>query len=189
MELLKPLNMTMSLAERPRFTSYRPLPLTHTWKKRLGCTSTMPVVIAGHPLVVRGYWVHYHNLYHLEIANLDRILMGKDLVSGLGGFYSPMYHDDEVPAEYDGILDEARVAVHEAMTRPSLYSTIKLFRWSLWFLRQWMNPIAIIYRHWVSLQKFDTESVLKQNPNIKVFAFGEIPEGFIPPEGYEKSIA
>ncbi len=180
--------MMTSSAERPYFTEYRPLPLTHTWKKRLGCTSTMPVVIAGHPLVVRGYWIHYHNLYHLEISRLDRILMGKDFVSGLGGFYSPMYHDEEIPPEYNGILDEARVAVHEAITRPSVYSTVKLFRWSLWFLRQWMNPIAIIYRHWISLRTFDTETILDKNPNIKVFAFSEISEALIPPKGYEKEI-
>ncbi len=180
--------MIMSHVERPRFTAYRPLPLTHAWKKRLGSISTTPVVIAGHPLVVRGHWIHYHNLYHLEISHLDRILMGKDLVSGLGGFYSPMYHDEEVPSEYDGVLDEARVAVHEAITRPSIYSTIKLFRWSLWFLRQWMNPIAIIYRHWRSLQAFVPENVLDNNPNIRVFAFSEISEALIPPEGYEKEI-
>jgi hypothetical protein len=148
----------------------------------------MAVVIAGHPVVVRGYWIHYHNLYHLEINSLARILMGKDFVSGIGGFYSPMYHDEETPPEYDGILDEARVAVHEAITRPSMYSTVKLFAWSFWFLRQWMNPIAIIYRHWVSLREFDTESVLDKNPNIRVFAFGEIPEGFIPPERNEREI-
>lgn len=174
--------MIMTFAERPPFTEYRPLPLTHDWKKRLGCTSTMPVVIAGHPLVVRGYWIHYHNLYHLEISRLDRILMGKDMVSGLGGFYSSMYHDEELPPEYDGVLDEARVAVHEAMTRPSIYSTLKLLRWCGWFIRQGMNPIAILYRHWKSLQRFDTESILLKEPNLKVFGLGEPPEGLVPPK-------
>jgi hypothetical protein len=180
--------MIMSLQERPRFSEYRPLQLTHAWKKRLGCTSTMPVVMGGHPVVIRGHWIHYHNLYHLELVHLDRILMGKDMVSGLHGFYSPMYHDEEIPAQYDGVLDEARVAVHEAITRPSIYSTFKLLRWSLWFIRQGMNPIAILYRHWKSLQKYDTEQVLVNNSDLQVFALSDAKGVLIPPEGYEPPI-
>ena len=91
-----------------RLTRYRPLTLSHSWKKRLGCISTTPVVVAGRPVTIKGEWVHHHNLYHLEISYLDRILMGTDWVSGIHGFYSSMYHDVEIQAEYNGFLDALR---------------------------------------------------------------------------------
>ena len=173
---------------RPRFTRYKPLTLSHAWKKRLGCVSTTPVVIAGRPVIIKGEWVHHHNLYHLEISHLDRILMGKDWVSGIHGFYSSMYHDVEIEPEYNGFLDEARVAVHESLVHPSLYTFIKLLNWSLWFIRQGMNPIAIIDRHWKSLRSYDAEQVIAKNKAIKVFTLSHSKEPLILPEGYEASV-
>ena len=169
-------------------TRYKPLTLSHAWKKKLGCISTTPVVIAGRPVIIKGEWIHHHNLYHHEIGYLDRILMGTDWVSGIHGFYSSMYHDVEIQAEYNGFLDEARVAVHESLICPSIYTFIKLLWWSLWFIRQSMNPIAIVYRHWKSLQSYDVEQVMVKNKEGKVFALSHSKEALILPEGYKTSV-
>lgn len=171
-----------------RLTRYRPLTLSHALKKKLGCISTTPVVVAGRPVTIKGEWVHHHNLYHLEISYLDRILMGTDWVSGIHGFYSPMYHDVEIQAEYNGFLDEARVAVHELFIHPSIYTFIKLLRWSLWLIRHGMNPIAIAYRHWKSLQSYDVESIIANKETGKVFALSHSKDALIRPEGYDTSV-
>ena len=171
-----------------RFSRYEPLTLSHAWKKKLGCVSTTPVVVAGRPVIIKGEWVHHHNLYHLEISYLDRILMGRDWVSGIHGFYSSMYHDVEIQAEYNGFLDEARVAVHESLIHPSIYTFIKLLRWSLWFIRHGMNPIAIVYRHWKSLQRYDVDQIMIQKEEGKVFALSYSEKALILPEGYEASM-
>ncbi len=186
---------TLSTVESPippvtlrRFSRYEPLTLSHALKKKLGCISTTPVVVAGRPVIIKGEWVHHHNLYHLEISYLDRILMGRDWVSGIHGFYSSMYHDVEIEAEYNGFLDEARVAVHESLIHPSIYTFIKLLWWSLWFIRHGMNPIAIVYRHWKSLQSYDVERVMAKKNEGKVFALIPSKEALIRPEGYEASV-
>lgn len=170
------------------FNQYKPLTISHAWKKKLGCISTTPVVVAGRPVIIKGEWVHHHNLYHLEISYLDRILMGTDWVSGIHGFYSSMYHDVEIQSEYNGFLDEARVAVHESLIHPSIYTSIKLLRWSLWFIQHRMNPIAIVYRHWTSLQSYDVERVMARNTEGKVFVLDHSKEALILPEGYETSV-
>lgn len=104
-------------------------------------------MIGGYPLVVRNFWVSRHNLDHIEVSQMDRIQMGSAWVSGIHGFYSSMYHDEPIIPEYDGILDEVRVFIHEALTRPSICSLVKLGYWMLWMASQGMNPIAIVLRH------------------------------------------
>jgi hypothetical protein len=159
------------------YPSYYPLLFSEDTKKRLGSITSQPVMVGIYPVVVRNYYIHYHNLYHLEISQLDRILMGKDMVSGLNGFYSPMYHDEEFEPEYDGVLDEARVAVHEWWTRPGIYNTLKMIRWSLWFIFAGMNPIAILYRHWKSLQNFKHHQTnLNADPSGAYFEFKVAPK-------------
>ena len=123
-------------------------------RKLLGRNCDRPVIIAGYPLKLRGEFVSYHNLYHFEMSRLERILIGKDMVSGIHGFDSHMFHDAPIEREYDGVLDEARLAVHEWMTRPSFYNTFKLINWSIWLMSQEINPLAVIFRHARSLWRF-----------------------------------
>ncbi len=120
----------------------------------MGRNCDRPVRIAGYPLKLRGEFVNYHNLYHFEMSRLERILIGKDMVSGIHGFYSHMFHDAPIEIEYDGVLDEACLAVHEWMTRPSFYNTFKLINWSTWLVSQGINPFAVIFRHARSLWRF-----------------------------------
>ena len=85
---------------------------------------------------------------------MERILIGQDMVSGIHGFYSHMFHDAPIEPEYDGVLDEARLAIHEWMTRPSFYNTFKLVNWSIWFVSYRINPFAVIFRHARSLWRY-----------------------------------
>lgn len=123
-------------------------------RKLMGQNCGKPVRIAGYPLKLRDEFLSYHDLYHFEMSRLERILIGKDMVSGIHGFYSHIFHDAPIEIEYDGVLDEARLAVHEWMTRTSFYNTFKLINWLIWFISQGINPFAVIFRHARSLWRF-----------------------------------
>lgn len=96
---------------------------------------------------VRDCWLEYHDLYHLEVACLERIQIGKHKVSGIHGLNIPLFHDSPIVAEYGGLLDEVRVAFHEWLTRPSIFNTIKAISWMVWLVLRGINPIAVLIRH------------------------------------------
>ena len=123
-------------------------------KRLIGVDSGDPLTIGGYPIVIRNFWISRHNLDHIEISRFDRIQMGQDQVSGIHGFYSSMYHDDPIEPEYDGILDEVRVFVHEGVTRPSLSSTAKLLYWWTWMALKGINPILVTLRHISTIRRF-----------------------------------
>lgn len=128
--------------------------LSPTLKKIIGCDSGDPLTVGGYPLIVRNFWISQHNLDHIEVARLDRIQIGTAQVSGIHGFYSSMYHNEPIDTEYDGILDEVRVFIHEAVTRTSIASIAKLCYWMGWMITQKINPIAVVFRHIVSIRSF-----------------------------------
>ncbi len=122
-------------------------------KRSLGCISLIPITIAKRHIQVRGVCIHYHDLFHFEVAQLDRIRMGNAWVSGIHGIRKGVFHATDVPEEYDSFLDEARIAIHEALTRPSPFSIIKAGCWMLLLLLQGINPFAVCLRHWRTMQK------------------------------------
>jgi hypothetical protein len=121
--------------------------ITYPFKKPLGCVSKNPVRIGNNFVKVRGYLLDYHDLYHMEVSCLERIQIGKFQVSGIHGINSPILHDAPIIEEYNGFLDEVRVAIHEWLTRTSVFTTFKLIAWMLWLIAQGMNPIGILIRH------------------------------------------
>ena len=123
-------------------------------KRWIGADSGDPLTIGGYPIIVRSFWISRHNLDHIEISRLDRIQIGTAQVSGIHGFYSSMYHDDPIEPEYDGILDEVRVFVHEGVTRPSLSSVTKLLYWWIWMAVKGINPLAVTVRHCSTIRQF-----------------------------------
>ena len=127
--------------------------LSPSVKRLIGGDSGDPLTIGGYPIVVRNFWISRHNLDHIEVSRLDRIQMGRDQVSGIHGFYSSMYHDDPIEPEYDGMLDEVRVFVHEGVTRPSLSSITKLLYWWVWMALRGINPILVSLRHISTLRR------------------------------------
>ncbi|MUL38832.1 hypothetical protein BWI75_21560 [Gloeocapsopsis sp. AAB1 = 1H9] len=122
-------------------------------KKILGCISTEPIKVGDDVVKLRGYWLCYHDLYHIEVSCLQRIQIGKYKVSGIHGINSPVFHDSIIIPEYDGLLDEARVAFHEWLTRTSVFNTCKAICWILWLITQGINPVAVLIRHVRVLQK------------------------------------
>ena len=151
---IKSVQLKQSPSSSPKLKTFRRPKMSPMLRKLLGRNCDRPVIIAGYPLKLRGKFVSYHNLYHFEVSRLERILIGKEMVSGIHGFYSDMFHDAPIEIEYDGVLDEARLAVHEWMTRMSLYNTFKLINWSIWLISQRINPFAVIFRHARSLWRF-----------------------------------
>jgi hypothetical protein len=126
-------------------------------KKRLGCISLIWIEVGNEPVRIRGKWVHYHDLYHLEVSQLERILMGKDWVSGIHGINSRLFHESPIVEEYDSFLDEARIALHEALTRPTAFSQLKALCWMTLLLFQGINPFAVLLRHLRSMKKKQQE--------------------------------
>ncbi|KAM3096668.1 hypothetical protein ACKFKG_10465 [Phormidesmis sp. 146-35] len=137
-----------------KFRPYWRPEVANTLCKRLGCVSSEEVKLVDRPLMLRGEALSYHNLYHFEVSCLDRIVISNQRVSGIHGFYASMFCDAPIEAEYAGVLDEARVAVHEWLTRPAFYNTLKLINWSIWLVWHGINPIAVILRHAESLGRF-----------------------------------
>ncbi|MEP0873689.1 hypothetical protein NDA01_28555 [Trichocoleus desertorum AS-A10] len=126
-------------------------------KHALGSISLIPIKIGRRGVKVRNVWIHYHDLYHLEVAQLDRIQMGNHWVSGVNGINGRVFHDAPIVEEYDSFLDEARIAIHESLTRPSAFSQLKLLCWLGLLLVQGINPLAVIVRHMKSLKKKQAE--------------------------------
>ncbi|MBE9047176.1 hypothetical protein IQ255_22715 [Pleurocapsales cyanobacterium LEGE 10410] len=136
------------------------LPIPWKLKIALGCISKEPVMYQGRLVMVRNTPLCYHDLHHLEVAKLERIRIGKHLVSGIHGINAPELHEFPIVAEYDGILDEVRVAFHEFLVKTSVYNTFKAFLWINWLLFKGINPIAVMWRHHKSLQRFLDNSLL-----------------------------
>lgn len=132
----------------------------------LGCISSERVRIGNYMIKVRGHWLDYHDLYHLEVACLARIQIGKDKVSGIHGLNVPMFHDSPIVEEYSGLLDEVRVAFHEWLTRPSIFNTLKAISWMVWLVLQGINPIAVLIRHLKVLKPREHFLLLAQNMNF-----------------------
>lgn len=127
------------------------------FKRMLGCISLIWIEIGNEPVRIRGKWVHYHDLYHLEVGQLERILMGRDWVSGIHGINSRLFHESPIIEEYDSFLDEARIAIHEALTRPTAFSQLKALCWMTLLLLQGINPLAVLLRHRRSMKKKQQE--------------------------------
>lgn len=123
------------------------------FKKTLGCISIVPIKIGNEHIQVKGVCIHYHDLYHLEVAQLERIRMGKYMVSGIHGLKVSVFHDSLKPQEYDGFLDEARIAIHEGLTRPTAFSIIKALCWMTLLMLQGINAFAVVIRHIRSMKK------------------------------------
>ncbi|GJD19498.1 unknown protein [Rivularia sp. IAM M-261] len=132
-------------------------PLVVNLKKRFGCISLIPIKIQNEHIRIRNVCIHYHDLCHLEVAQLKRIQMGKYMVSGIHGIKAGVFHESLNKQEYDGFLDEARIAIHEWLTRTTIFSSIKLICWMILLVLYGINPIAVIIRHIQSVKEKQQE--------------------------------
>jgi hypothetical protein len=123
-----------------------------------GYVSTLPVKVSGELLLLDEHVFEYHDLLHYEVSLLERIRIGQDMVSGIHGICLPIFPNVPKQSEYDGVLDEARVAFHEFLTRPSVYNTFKLVNWFVWLFKNQMNPFSIMYLHYGTLRRFGRDT-------------------------------
>ncbi|WP_017655225.1 hypothetical protein [Fortiea contorta] len=130
-----------------KFIAPNEIQIELSWKRALGCNSKDPVKFGDITVILNGDLLCYHDLYHLEVSCLKRIKMGKYQVSGIHGINSPIFHDEPIVAEYSGLLDEARVAFHECLTRTTIFNTLKLLGWMIWLITQRINPIGVLIEH------------------------------------------
>ncbi len=130
-----------------------------SFKKTLGYISLIPIKIDNEQLIVRGFKINYHDLYHLEVAQLERIQMGKSWVSGIHGINTRVFHDYPIVEEYESFLDEARIAIHEMATRFTAFSFIKALCWMILLSLNGINPLAVTIRHLQSLEKKQQEFI------------------------------
>lgn len=145
-------------------------------KKVIGYTARDRVIRNNLIVMVRGYPLCNHDLYHLEISQLERIKIGKYMVSGIHGINSPVFHNSPITEEYDSFLDEARVAFHEWLTRTSLINTLKAFLWINWLIFNRINAFAVIVRHYKTLSQ---SKIHKKDKNIAQSLCDSVPLGEI----------
>lgn len=128
-------------------------------KNILGCISLIHIKVGGENIKVRNVDIQYHDLYHLEVAQLERIRMGKHLVSGIHGINTAVFHNCEIVEEYDSFFDEARIAIHEGLTRTTPFSILKALCWMIWLILQGINPFAVLMRHIRSMKNKQEELI------------------------------
>ena len=117
------------------------------FKNLLGCISLIPIKIGDENIKVRDICIPYHDLYHLEVAQLEIIRMGKYLVRGIHGINTAVFYNYKIIEEYDSFLDEARIVIHEGLTRTTLFNFLKALIPMLWLILQDINPLALLMPH------------------------------------------
>lgn len=132
--------------------------------KKLGSNTAELVKVGDSYIKIRGYFITHHNLHHLEASYLDRVQIGRHMVSGIHGINSDMFHDSPIVEEYDGLLDEVRVVFHEWTSRPSVFSTSKGIFWMFWLVLFRINSIAVLFQH-IRVIK-DRENLYKLAPEM-----------------------
>jgi hypothetical protein len=117
------------------------------FKELLGRRGQESVKVGDYFVKVRGCHLTLHDLLHIEVSYLERIQIGKNQVSGIHGINLPIFHDFPIQQEYDGNLDEARVALHEFLNLTSIFSILKAIGWMIWLMSKGTNPLAVLFRH------------------------------------------
>lgn len=146
--------MTVIPSFSRKFTGYWYPDLSFELKRFFGFLSSVPLEIDSYPLQLRGHKLDHHDFLHYEVSLLEPIQIGSDVVTGIHGICLWFLVDADIKPAYDGLLDEARVGIHEWATRPTIYNSFKLMNWIIWFICQGINPFAVITRHLRTLRTF-----------------------------------
>ncbi len=143
-------------------------------RRCLGYWSTLPVYVDGKKLTLNGHVFEHHDLLHYEVSLLPRIFIGSVWVSGIHGICLPFFPVQPRASEYDGLLDELRVALHEWLTMPSVYNTFKLCNWFIWMMQNSINPCAALWRHYRSLREFRLNTRQVAIRNIQTLEYRQV---------------
>ena len=101
--------------------------------------------------IMGGQWLSFHDRTHLEVARLQRVEILGQAISGIDGICIPEFHNEKQIPNYDGLLDECRVGLHQWVSDP--LKPIFLLRagyWCGWLLLKGENPLRVVVDHWVT---------------------------------------
>jgi hypothetical protein len=151
------------------FTGYWYPNLSFELKSFFGSLSSVPLTIDEYPLQLRGQNLDHHDFLHYEVSLLEPIQIGEYWVTGIHGIALPFLVGADLESAYDGLLDEARVGIHEWLTRPSVYNTFKFLNWIIWLICQGINPFVVVMQHLRTLQTFrKTDTYISQMVELEL---------------------
>lgn len=119
------------------------------------------------PVAYKGYWMHPHDIAHLKVAELDPIPMGKGHpVNGINGISSqvaPHFHPDkpDYRPQYNGLLDEYRVAIHQWQEKKSLISGVRLLFYMVAYRHLEKHPLKALKAHKKAVEKAKAEGKIR----------------------------
>lgn len=96
-----------------------------------------------------------HDRLHLLIAQMAPIEIGGHWVDGISGLNIDFFnHPPNFIPQYDGVLDELRVAIHELIVIPSWISVVRYLEWCRIMLVSGINPVWVTYQHYWSYKNW-----------------------------------
>jgi hypothetical protein len=105
-----------------------------------------------------------HDRLHLLVARMDPIEIGGYWVDGISGLNIDYFnHPPNFVPQYDGILDELRVAIHELIVIPSWISIFRYLEWVRYMLVSGINPVRTTYQHYRAYKKWLNEDNWSHN--------------------------
>jgi len=90
---------------------------------------------------------------HCYVSTLPPMGMGGYQVTGIHGVDIPQFWGStSITPSYPGLLDEARVGIHQFLSTPYVPSyQARYIHYCLYLHRQGINPLVVTYHHWKSL--------------------------------------
>ena len=97
-------------------------------------------------------WLSHHDICHLQISKTNSVLICGAWVTGISGVCIPEFGtQDDIP-EYDGLLDECRVALYQLFKYPSVCGVVRGIYWCLWLTMKGENPIRVLTDQYESMK-------------------------------------
>jgi hypothetical protein len=116
-------------------------------KKLLGDTNNTQYKLCPHRQLV----LCEHDRDHIAVSLLAPVVICGYSVDGISGIDIPEFHDYPSTPLYPGELDEARVAIHQVMVRPSLLAVLRAGLWLVRIAKWGGNPIRVVADHYKSI--------------------------------------
>ena len=97
-------------------------------------------------------WLSHHDISHMEISKTNPVLICGAWVTGIGGVCIPEFNTQGNQPQYDGLLDECRVAFYQVLKYPSVCGVVRGIYWSLWLMKKRENPIRVLIDQYKSMK-------------------------------------
>lgn len=87
----------------------------------------------------------------MELSKLNSITICGHQVTGIRGVCIPEFGTEDNVPQYDGLLDECRVAFYQLLKYPSLCGIVRAGYWIGWLMKKGENPLRVLYHQWKSM--------------------------------------